>query len=88
MVQENDYITKASTIYVYDSSYSLLLKNTNSLLFSVDNIDDGHLTIGTFETYPSMKGIIYESRFSFSPSMFSTTSLLTYLKQTESEVFY
>ena len=58
---------------MFDSQYNLLFNKTASLLFTLDQLPkqmpfDGYVSFGNYMNgYVSMKGIIYESRFSTYP---------------------
>ena len=55
---------------MFDSEKHLLLNQTFSILFTIYRINYGIISYGNWynSKYPSMKGIIYESRISTYPT--------------------
>ena len=83
---ENDYILKTAVIMVFNNEEELLFKTTKSILFSLDSVEQertnpGFIAFGKHNSYPSMKGVIYEARFSI--NSWQTDSLPNYLKTAE-----
>ena len=68
---------------MFDAEKNLLLNKTFNILFTIDSIENNcYISYGNYcnSLYPSMKGIIYESRFSIYPSSsWSKNSLFNYL---------